>query len=80
MNTYVGEFFRSENMYSSTKIIRAIIDAKYEKSGLNNVMKEQCQHITEDQWKYLLELLQKFKFFCITLGICKTDRIYFKLK
>ena len=49
MNTYVGEFFRSENMYSSTKIICAIIDAKYEKSGLNNVMKEQCQHITEDQ-------------------------------
>ena len=36
-----------------------ILDDKYENSYLTKVMKNQYHNLTEDQWKYLLKLLQK---------------------
>ena len=32
---------------NSTKQLRTILDDKYEKTDLNKVMKNQCQHLTE---------------------------------
>ena len=32
MDEYVKEVFKSENIHSSTKILRKILDAKYEKA------------------------------------------------
>ena len=37
----IEEFFESENVHSSTKILRKIFDAKYEKVDLNKVMNVQ---------------------------------------
>ena len=38
-----------------------IVDVKHEKSYLNKVMKEQYQHLTENQWKYVHKQLQHLK-------------------
>ena len=44
---------------------------------LENVTKAQCQHITEDKWKYLPHLLQQFEeLFDVILGKWKTGQVY----
>ena len=53
-----------------------ILDDKYEKSDLNKVMENQCQHMKEVQCKKLLKLLQKIEeLFVGTLGTWKTDLV-----
>ena len=47
MNAFAGEVYESEDIRTSTKQLRVILDAKYEKEDLNNIMVNQCQHPTE---------------------------------
>ena len=49
MNTYVEEINEPEQVCTSTKILRTILDNKYGKSDINKVMKNQCQHLIEKQ-------------------------------
>ena len=60
MNAYVEEVCESEKFHTSTKWLRTILDAKYEKVDLNKVIKNQFQHLTEEQLNKLLKLLQFF--------------------
>ena len=55
-NAYVKEVYESEHVRTATKQLRAILDAKYEKSDLHNVMETQCQHLTMTQRNDLLKL------------------------
>ena len=68
-------------MHTATKLLRVILDAKYEKSDLHKVMENQCQHLTMTQRTELLQLLQKFEeLFDGTIGTWKTDPVDFQLK
>ena len=62
MNVHVEEIIELENIPSLTKILWTILDEKYEKSDLNIVMNEQCQHLLEDKRNYLIRLLQQFEY------------------
>ena len=47
VNSYVGECFGSDNAISPTHRMRRILDVKYEKAELNEVMTKQYQkHLT----------------------------------
>ena len=48
-DAYVEEVYESEHIRTSTKQIRVILDAKYEKANLHKVMETQCQHLTIPQ-------------------------------
>ena len=48
-NAYVRELYESEHVRTATKRLRVILDAKYEKVDLHNVMENQCQHLTKTQ-------------------------------
>ena len=50
--------------------------SKYEKTYLSKVIKNQHQHLTEEQSNELIKLLRKSR----RLGICKTDPVDFELK
>ena len=51
-----------------------ILDAKYKKSGLNKVMHEQCQNLTENGQKDILALFMKFEYlFGGKLGMWNTS-------
>ena len=61
MNAYAEEIHELEKVRTSTKLLRVILDAKYEKADLNKVMKNQCQHLTETHRNKFLTLIQKFE-------------------
>ena len=60
MNAYVDKVYASEQVRIYTEWLRTILDAKYEKVDLNKVIKNQFQHLTEEQLNKLLRLLQFF--------------------
>ena len=60
MNAYVDKVYASEQVRIYTERLRTILDAKYEKVDLNKVIKNQFQHLTEEQLNKLLKLLQFF--------------------
>ena len=45
-NAYVEEVYESEHVRTATKRLCVILDAKYGKSDLHQVMENQCQHLT----------------------------------
>ena len=57
-NAYVKEFYESEHIRTATKLLRVLLDAKYKKADLNNVMETQCRHLTMTQRNELIKLLQ----------------------
>ena len=61
INLYVDECLKSESAINATRKMRRILDAKYEKSELNKVMTEQCQHLNTKEYKTLLNLLRTFE-------------------
>ena len=72
-NSYTEEIHELKQVRSSNKQFYVILDAKYENSDLNKVMKNKCQHFMETQRNELLKLLQKIEdFFDGTLGTWKT--------
>ena len=46
MNAYTEEICESDQFRTSNKLLCTILDAKYENSDLNKVMKNQCHHLT----------------------------------
>ena len=64
-NAYVGEVYESEHVCTTTKALRVVLDARYEKSDSHKVMETQCQHLTMTQRDKLLKLLQKSEEFLI---------------
>ena len=44
-NAYAEEIHKSEQVHTSNKILRVILDAKYKNEYLNEIMKNQCQHL-----------------------------------
>ena len=60
-NAYVEEVYESEHVRIATKRLRVMLDAKYEKVGLYNVMENQCQNLTITQRNELLQLLHNSK-------------------
>ena len=55
------EVYESEYTVTTTKKLRVILDAKYEKANLHKVMENQCQHLTMTQSNNLLKLLHKLE-------------------
>ena len=69
------------SMRNDTKILRVILDAKYEKADLHKVMENQPQHLPMTQRNELLKLLHKFEeVFDGTLGTWKTNPVDLELK
>ena len=56
MNAYAVEIHELEQTCTSTKRLQVILDAQYEKSELNNAMKNQWQCRTETQRNKLLNV------------------------
>ena len=49
MNSCIDEVHELEQLRTSTKRLRTILDAKYEKADLNKVLKNQRKHLIEEQ-------------------------------
>ena len=78
MNACAEDMNESEKFRTSTKQLRVILDDKYENKYSKNVMKNQCQHLTETQRNEFLKLFQKLKELCyVTLGNLKTGTVEF---
>ena len=58
INSNAGEIHESEQVSTSTKILRVILDAKYKREDLNKGTKNQFQHLTETQHNQLLKLFK----------------------
>ena len=61
MNTYADKVCVSEQVRTYTKQLRTVLDAKYEKEDLNKLVKNKCQHLTEEKINKLLKVLQKYE-------------------
>ena len=58
-----------------------MLDPKYEKSDLNKVMYEKCQHLIPNKWERLIHILEKNEIlFDVTLGTWKTPPVNLNLK
>jgi hypothetical protein len=60
---------------------KKILDAKYSKTDLQSVVRDNCKHLSANQQKQLLQLLKKYEsLFDGTLGDWKTKPVSFQLK
>ena len=58
-----------------------ILDAKYEKANLPDIIQNECAHLNPVEQLQLQELLMEFEdLFDGTLGDWKTEPVYFELK
>ncbi len=65
----------------ATKLVTQILDAKYQKSDLQSIVRDNCKHLSTDQQKKLLQQLTKYKLlFDGTLGDWETKLVSFQLK
>ena len=82
VNSYFDEYFEYVNATSSTCSMCRILDAKYEKADLNEVITKQHQrHLTTTEYDRLLQVLKKFEdLFDGTLGTWNTNPAEFELK
>jgi hypothetical protein len=63
------------------KHVTRILDAKYQKSDLQSIARDNCKHLSADQQKKLLQLLKKYEtLFDGTLGDWKTRPVSFQQK
>jgi hypothetical protein len=70
-----------QSTQEATKRVTWILDAKYQKADLQAIVNDKCNHLSADQQKKLLQLLQKYKsLFDGTLGDWKTKPVSFQLK
>jgi hypothetical protein len=70
-----------QSTQDATKGVMGILDAKYQNTGLQSIIKDNCKHLSADQQKKLLQLLKKYEsLFDGTLGDYKTKPISFQLK
>ncbi len=67
--------------HNATKRVVGILDAKYDKTDLPSIGKNNCTHLSPSHCNLLLALLLKFeKLFDGTLGDWKLPPVYFELK
>jgi hypothetical protein len=65
----------------ATKHVTRILDAKYQKADLQSIVRDNCNHLSADQQKMILQLLKKYELlFDGTLGDWKTKPVSFQLK
>ena len=58
-----------------------ILDAKYEKANLPDIVENECSHLNPSEKLQLLELLKEFvDLFDGTLGDCNAEPVSFQLK
>jgi hypothetical protein len=70
-----------QSTQDATKLVTQILDAKYKKANLQAIVRDNCKHLSTDQQKKLLQLLNKYKLlFDGTLGDCKTKPVSLQLK
>ena len=68
-------------MREATNRTITILDAKYKKANLLQVVHENFEHLTVSQWNRLLRLLLEFEeLFDGTLGDWKTEPVKFQVK
>jgi hypothetical protein len=71
----------TQSTQDATKHVTQILDAKYQKADLQSIVVNNCKHLSADQQKMLLQLLQKYELlFDGTLGDWKTKLVSFQLK
>ncbi len=69
------------NTHNATRCVVEILDAKYEKSDLPSIAKNNCAHLSTLHCNFLLALLLKFeKLFDGMLGDWKLPPVSFELK
>ena len=80
INFYVDECLKSNITTSSTRRMRIIVDAKYEKDDLNKFMTEKFQHLIPSEQESLLNYLFIEYLFDGTLGMWNTAPMELELK
>ncbi len=70
-----------QSTQDATKRVTRILDAKYQEADLQSIVRNNCKHLSANQQKKLLQLLQKYEsLFDSTLGDWKTKPVSFQLK
>jgi hypothetical protein len=70
-----------QSTQDATKHVTRILDAKYKKTDLQTIVRDNCKHLSANQKKKLLQLLTKYEsLFDGTLGDWKTKPVSFQLK
>jgi hypothetical protein len=70
-----------QSTQDATKPATPILDAKYSKTDLQSVVRDNCKQLSSNQQKKLLQLLKKYKsLFDGTLGDWKTKPVSYQLK
>jgi hypothetical protein len=70
-----------QSTQDATKRVARILDAKYQKSDLHSIVRDNCKHLSANQQKKLLQLLTKYELlFDGTLGDWETKLVLFQLK
>ncbi len=70
-----------QSTQNATKHVTWILYAKYQKADLQSIVRNNCKHLSADQQKKLLQLLQKYEsLFDGTLGDWKTKLVSFQSK
>ena len=70
-----------QSTQDATKRVTRILDANYQKADLQSIVEDKCNHLSANQQKKLLQLLQKYEsLFDGTLGDWKTKPVSFQLK
>jgi hypothetical protein len=70
-----------QSTQDATKHVTQILDAKYKKTDLQSIVRDNCKHLIANQKKKLLQLLTKYELlFDGTLGDWETKPVSFQLK
>ncbi len=70
-----------QSTQDATKHVTWILDAKYQKTDLQLIVRDNCKHLSADQQKKLLQLRKKYEsLFDGTLGGWNTKLVLFQLK
>jgi hypothetical protein len=65
----------------TTKCVTRILDVKYKNADLRSIVRDNCKHLSANQQRKLLQLLNKYELlFDGTLGDWKTKPVLFQLR
>ncbi len=68
-----------QSTQNATKCVMQILDAKYQKTNLQSIVRDSCKHLSTKQQKKLLQLLTKYEsLFDGTFGAWKTKPVSFQ--
>ena len=80
-NTSIARSVEPKSTELATQRIVKILDAKYEKANIPELIKNNCSHLNPEEQKKLLEVLTEFEdLFDGTLGDWNTEPVSFELK